>query len=81
MVKQKSALEFMQDPDSWPRWPHLPLKRSLTNGQLETAWFYAGWLDEPDKVITLGNLFSGERHGLMTYASCEAILADGWGID
>ena len=80
MIKQKSALEFMQDPDSWSQWPRLPLKRRPASG---VGW-EAAYLIDTGPIITIyfGNMWLNERPSAsQDFASYQEILDAGWVID
>lgn len=85
VTKPTTHLEMMQNPDSWPRWPFLPLIRR-TKGLRpfgEEGLLY----DDGANTFTVyfANLFmlpqNLESCTSKAYESYEAILADGWEVD
>lgn len=74
-----SDVEFMKDPDKWPYWPVLPLKRYVNNN-LECGLIFAS--GEPKIFLT--NVFAGknlEEVDTISYESYEALTGAGWMID
>ena len=75
--------EFIEDPNLWPYWPLLPMKRH--NG----VDFQCGLvLQNRPTVVLLGvNIYASDRAELLeraprqSYASIDDMLADGWQID
>lgn len=68
-------LEIIKDPDSWPIWPVLPMKRHgvlgyfyNTSASYSTVQFFLGNIYEQDKAIEL-------------LTTPEAVLSAGWRID
>lgn len=81
--KLPSDLEFIADPDRWPMWPLLPLKRHKAGEttpecvvciRTEEGWpiFNVNPWRLPDYL---------EEHLIKTYASAEEVVADGWVVD
>lgn len=73
---------FIGDPDQWPQWPQLPLKR-LVKGQ---AWPQLGVLVDtggPEFVVVIHSMFekSDAETPRCTYNSIAAMRADGWRVD
>lgn len=77
---------MMRNPDNWPVWPYLPLKRgdySLENRNLGILWVGTNGLtvhfcylfDLPKTAEEFKALPS------QTYESVDEILADGWIVD
>lgn len=77
---------FIINPELWPRWPHLPMKKPSRSG----GWPQLGVLVDSSLVGELR--FPAELHisdgaspskvqEVKTFASVEAILADGWIVD
>lgn len=81
---------FIANPDNWPCWPFLPVKRrdnSLENGNLgvllSTAEHKAGKM-----IVYLAYMFDWPQtpEGVKSikrieYASVDDLLADGWMVD
>lgn len=71
--------EFIRDPEQWPLWPVLPMKRNSN-----TLAYLLG--DPPETgpiTLWLGNFRGPAAHGehSMEYSSVEAMLAAGWRVD
>jgi hypothetical protein len=69
------------DPDAWPQWPALPIKRGSETGILLAV-------DEKRNTVFLINLFSMamgqaklEDAEQIEYHSLEEIFNDGWRVD
>ena len=80
-----TQLEMMQNPDSWPRWPFLPLIRR-TKGLRPFGEEGLLYDDNVNKfTVYFANLFMLPENlaafASKTYESYEAILADGWEVD
>ena len=88
--REARDLAQMQNPDEWPLWPLLPIKRSVKGGSWpETALLFAN--GEP--VVIKGDLYQLDKRPGTTYAekfaglekqaylSFEAMVADGWRVD
>lgn len=80
-------LEMMQDPDEWPRFPHLPLKRRQTgdsaryqSGFLEALTYLLG--EAPKPVVWLGSLDSIQHdRQKIEYSNFGELVEDGWLVD
>ncbi len=81
---------FINNPDNWPHWPYLPLRRVVTNErgykdtECGTIFARTGGLTTVIKV----NMFSipktiGELDKLpkYEYETVEKLLDDGWCVD
>ena len=85
----EEALDFLKDPDRWPLWPLLPIKRSRPKQGPECALMFASGKPE----VIFGDLYAldsrpGESYsekfaGLQRkeYPTFEAMVADGWRPD
>ncbi len=75
-LKSKS-LESTKNPDSWIRWPLLPLRQG------EGIDAKLGFLiDSGVPQVHLGNIFALQEGGpVLNYVSFEEIVADGWVVD
>lgn len=76
------------NPDQWPMWPRLPIKRLKTGGGInatkyEIAFVFAGPNEDGKWHIFFANAWgelpAGVREDL--YDSAEAIVEDGWRVD
>ena len=76
--------EFIDDPDRWPNWPMLPVKRrdnSLANKNLGLL------IDQGKKTRTVFHVYmfdlpdSFEDAPKTEYANTDAMVADGWRVD
>ena len=84
-TKTPKQLAMMQSPDTWPRWPFLPLIR---RNKAPNPFGVEGLLydDSANKfTVYYANLFMLPQNlaacASKTYESYEAILADGWEVD
>jgi hypothetical protein len=71
----------MKDPDIWPQWPLLPLKRyEQGSHRMQTGYLVA---QEKDRwSVYLGNVWAVQiTDPAQPYDSPEAIVADGWEVD
>lgn len=72
---------FIQDPDQWPRWPHLPLKRK---GSYDIGYLYGDPppSGQPITVHVGGNIYHpGLEATKKVYEDVDAMLDDGWIVD
>tara|TARA_B100000749_G_scaffold34911_1_gene24179 strand:+ start:3858 stop:4091 length:234 start_codon:yes stop_codon:yes gene_type:complete len=77
MDAESKSLEFMGDPNKWPRWPQLPLVNRNTR--------QAGFLVEGSTKVYLANIYD-TVHGLsdiesISYDSFEEVVTAGWEVD
>lgn len=72
---KEEEVAFMRDPDEWPLWPVLPLKK--TGGPLG-ALVESNVGVEP--VVRLGNIYT-DSHDIESYESLEAVYDAGWRVD
>lgn len=86
IAERSSALAFIRNPDQWPCWPRLPLKRRVNhNSETEVGVLLAQ--DETDLPIKVWRCNLYERINPKTtlyyeYASFEELLIEGkWRID
>jgi hypothetical protein len=74
---------FILDPNQWPSWPFLPLKRSTDH------WPETGFMMEGKFTIYVLNMFSLSSMNEVEFANCkkyeypnvDALLADRWIVD
>lgn len=73
-------LKMMKNPDSWPNWPQLPVKRNRNGHTAECGIMY-----ENSRNVILTNMFASveERQAAnqISYDTYDAALADGWVVD
>jgi hypothetical protein len=83
-------LDFLRNPDQWPNWPLLPIKRYGAPGDPpECALLDSIGAPEPKVRVVFVNMFQlrelthAERQALRVevYDSAEALLDDGWMVD
>jgi hypothetical protein len=74
---------FILQPNNWPMWPFLTLKRYNAQNELQVG-FLVDAASERNTVF-LGNLFTtkGQTDGLekIRYICLDALLSDGWKVD
>lgn len=77
-------LQMIENPDNWPAWPYLPMKRYVEGKGLQTRLL---WLGRPNTLFE-ANLFhlpkTKEEFLLLPhqeYSSPEEILQEGWVVD
>jgi hypothetical protein len=85
-ASKPSEGDFIRDPDHWPQWPRLPLKKGpwpdrvigflCDNGGLD------GPLPEPVRVYH-GNIWADftETPPFTEYATVDDLLGAGWEVD
>lgn len=73
-------MAFMADPDRWPRWPLLPVKR-YKDDTLETGYLIE--MKGSKYVVYQNTIFCADPRtdAHFRYESFEAIVADGWRVD
>lgn len=89
--KQKEDdLKLMKDPLSWYRWPILPVKKLVENGERPEFGFLLA-IGKP--IIYLKNMYDLKDLGITTikeimekveskeYSSFDSIIDDGWIVD
>lgn len=72
-------LDMVQNPDRWPIWPILPMKK-VTDGQLEAGFFYNAHLNDNTVQFYVGNIHELPRAGL-TNLTPEQVIDLGWRVD
>ncbi len=78
-MEKKITLEFLADPDTWPKWPALPLKRRTPKGP-DLAVVMAGNRTK----LYLTNLYmlgQADKLEFLQYDSVEDVVKAGWIID
>lgn len=80
------TLTMLRSPHLWPRWPVLPVVR----GDVDAGCVVADDVGQTLPVVFEVNLFTLKPGGLWpqlkdhkwhTYATLEAMVADGWRVD
>ena len=79
---ERKDLEYLKDPNLWPAWPVLPLKRKKLSG----GWPEFGYVIAVEGQLTWirsGNIFAMDPTDPVTYTyeTPEALLADGWVVN
>jgi hypothetical protein len=73
-------LEMMQDPDEWPRWPQLCLKR--TGDYLGPRYGFLVAIPELKPIVWHGIVGTVQANRPCTeYINFRELLADGWLVD
>lgn len=81
----EDEIKMMRNPNRWPAWPKLPLKRSFDyeNPRPHLGFLQEERMGEPIKPkVYLGTIF--ERSGTLEsveYETWASLLADGWVVD
>jgi hypothetical protein len=83
---EEKSLKFMLDPNRWPRWPYLPVKKypvGMSHGMPDT-----GVVLEGKPTVYIANLYALPRtpegwealqkHEYLTF---QALVNDGWIVD
>lgn len=87
--RRQQDAAMIREPEEWPRWPQLPLKRSR-DGFTELGVMFAvkEWLDTPTVFLGGMNEFRGETfteavagHERKEYLDLDGLLDDGWTVD
>lgn len=81
---REKDIEMMSNPENWPRWPRLPIKRSDPTGnhQVEIGVMLA--LEGHLTMVFKTNMFAKIDHATTdkyVYSDYEAIADDGWVVD
>ncbi len=73
---------MMLNPERWPAWPYLPLKRRTKAG-IRTAVLVAAPRDGRTVAFVVGNIFMVDQVTLdgVEKRTVESVLADGWVVD
>jgi hypothetical protein len=72
-MEESNDLQFMKDPDRWPRWPLLPVKRGTQMGlMLEHPRVYLRNLWDSTPLADVESI---------KYDTYESVIADGWIVD
>lgn len=82
MSEREHDLSMMRDPNAWPQWPILPLKRSTPDDPLD-----CGFIAEQEEIIVYhGTMFEVKeavadtsRH--LRYSTWDEVYDDGWRVD
>lgn len=81
----RNDLEFLKDPDQWPNWPYLPLKRHDEKRNLRVAVLFSGELTgTPTYRIAVGhNMYALAKiqPDEWVVTTPEQVIADGWKVD
>jgi hypothetical protein len=74
-------IAMMQNPDRWPVWPYLPLKRYPASGPMQTG--YLVHATDARFTVFLGLIAFARPmdDARETFDSFEAIVAAGWEVD
>lgn len=79
LARLERDLAFMRDPDRWPRYPRLPLKRREGDSDLSDPHALALLIADGRPIIYFGNVFATSGTADLErreYASFEALAAD-----
>lgn len=82
--KPGEDLQMMQDPDEWPYWPQLPLKRRFRDKPRKPGPMYGFLVAIPElRPIVFVGLIGAvqENRPTIEYSSFEELLEDGWLVD
>ncbi len=78
-------LQMMQNPDKWPQWPYLPVKRWVKDRQTPDLAIMSVTGESASKpIVYFKNMFDSKaliRTKHLEYASFEELLNDGWVVD
>ena len=76
----QTSLEFMRDPNEWPTWPVLPVKR---RGSMDVGLMLEGQGNKAAPIVYLTNLFirDFENCEQKKYEDLEGVVDDGWVVD
>lgn len=79
---EAESLRMMADPDRWPQWPLLPLKRYDTANHLHAGYLVHTTGDDQFTVFQ-GNMFMAKpaTDPKIKYENYGAIVRDGWEVD
>lgn len=78
-TREQATLRLARDPNSWQRWPRLPLIRHLPGPETE----YGFLVDGSGFTVFEGLIYLPITKDARTwvYETPEALLADGWKVD
>jgi hypothetical protein len=79
-------LDMMGDPNAWPQWPVLPLKRARSQYEFPEVGFMLEQPEGEPKIVYLATIFEvreamADKSKQVTYPSFDEIYAAGWRID
>jgi hypothetical protein len=83
-MNERDDLAMMRDPDRWPVWPQLPIKRNKDGAPLELGRLLNTSLkdDTVAPIVRLGTIFEPWSNAeTIEYPDLEAVVADGWIVD
>lgn len=73
-------LEMMQDPDEWPLWPQLPLKKRSDWPQPRAGFLVA--IPELKPIVFIGVVGTVKQdRPRIEYSSFGELVEDGWLVD
>ena len=81
----EAQVEFIEDPDRWPVWPHLPMKNTadVNESGFSQMGFIFGDPTRPLRIY-LGNMYALQKPDEREYVefkSAAAAVAAGWRVD
>ena len=77
---EERSKQMILDPDQWPCWPRLPMKRIIKAGD----WPELGFINASEYSVIYQTLLYAEitpTTKKITYKNIDAMLADGWIVD
>jgi len=78
--RRAKDLEMIKNPDSWPQWPRLPIKRRT--GEKRDKMELAMLLESQGQFyIGFGNIYAVMESREWRPVTPEQVIADGWIID
>ena len=77
------SLKLLNDPDEWPQWPALPMKRRGEDGKMPESGVVLEALGVELTSVFLENMFNGISKDTprQDYLNFEEMLDDGWEVD
>jgi hypothetical protein len=80
-AEREKMTAFINDPDQWPLWPVLPMKRDWNLNP--NAGYLIDSGERPMIILYIGNIYAADRdrHTSVEFDNLEAMFDQGWRID
>jgi hypothetical protein len=81
--RRQQDKDMILNPDNWPMWPRLPLKRTPQGDRPNCGFVFNGSThdDAVQPIVYLALIFSNVVDEKLVYQDIDALLDDGWTVD